>query len=236
MHRAVQINHLLKALRTTELESIQPALEYVPLRLGEILYQPGISLKYVYFPTTAVISLQSILEDGCCAEISAVGKDGVLGLTALLGGDINLSRAVVLCAGDGYRMKVGVFKQEFNRGGAFMHILLRYTSALITQISQIAVCNRHHSIDQQLCRWLLLNLDRVDTQHLYVTHELIGNILGVRREGISVAAGKLQREGVIHYRRGHIEVLDRSKLEMKACECYKIVRQHADYLASGIVN
>ncbi len=225
MHRAIQINHLLRALPATELEHIQPALEYVPLGLGEILYEPGICLKYVYFSTTAVISLQNILENGACAEIFGVGKDGVLGLTTLMGGGFHLSRAVVHGAGDAYRMRVGVFKQEFNRGGAFMHILLRYTSALIAQISQIAICNRHHSLDQQLCRCLLFNIDRVDSMHLYVTHELIANTLGVRREGVSVAAGKLQREGVIHYARGHIHVLDRSKLEMKACECYKAVRQ-----------
>lgn len=225
-----QQNHLLKALPESEFARIYPMLEYVALPLGQALYEPGGCIQYVYFPATAIVSILNVLENGASAEVAVVGNDGVLGVSLFMGVDNTPSRAVVQSAGYGYRMRGNFLKQEFNRGGAMMHILLRYTQALITQMAQTAICNRHHLIDQQLCRWLLLSLDRLSTQHLCMTQELIANMLGVRREGVTEAAGKLQRDSLIQYSRGHIHVLDRPMLEARACECYKVVRLEFDRL------
>lgn len=225
-----QQNHLLEALPEAEYARIYPMLEYICLPLGQALYEPGGSLQHVYFPTTAIVSLLNVLENGASAEIAVVGNDGVLGVSLFMGGDTTPSRAVVQSAGYGYRMRASLLKQEFNRGGPMMHLLLRYTQALITQMAQTAICNRHHSIEQQLCRWLLLSLDRLNTDRLCMTQELIANMLGVRREGVTEAAGKLQRCGLISYTRGQIQVLDRLTLEHKVCECYKVVKAEFDRL------
>lgn len=218
-------NQLLHALPKLEYVRILSMLEYVELPLGRTLYEPGGSLQYVYFPTTAIISLLNELQNGATAEIAVVGNDGVLGVSLFMGGGTSTSRAVVQSAGYGYRMRGNYLKHEFNQGGPFMRLLLHYTHALIAQMAQTAICNRHHSIDQQLCRWLLLSLDRLNSQHLAMTQELIANMLGVRREGVTAAAGRLQQGGVIQYTRGHIHVLDRPTLENQACECYKVVNE-----------
>jgi CRP-like cAMP-binding protein len=200
-------------------------MELVPLPLGEALYESGDRLNYVYFPTTAIVSLLYELEDGASAEIAVVGNEGIVGIALFMGGDTMPNRAVVQSEGHGYRLPGQLLKQEFNRAGALQHLLLRYTLALLTQMAQTAVCNRHHTVDKQLCRWLLLSLDRLPSNELTMTQELIANMLGVRREGVTEAAGHLQKAGLIHYNRGHIAVLDRPGLEARVCECYQVVRQ-----------
>jgi len=227
-------NHLLAALPEADFERLRPHLELVPMPLGEALYESGGRLQHVYFPTTAIVSLLYVMEDGASAEIAVVGNDGILGISLFMGGETTPSRAVVQSAGFGYRLRSQVIKTEFSRAGALMHLLLRYTQALITQMAQTAVCNRHHSLEQQLCRWLLLSLDRLESSQLNMTQELIANMLGVRREGVTEAAGKLQREGMISYNRGHITVLDRPALERTSCECYAVVKKEFDRLLSDI--
>jgi CRP-like cAMP-binding protein len=201
----------------------QPHLEPVVMPLGRSLYESGAKLSHVYFPTTAIVSLLYVMEDGASAEIAVVGNEGLVGVSLFMGGESTTSRAVVQSAGQGFRLRSGLMMQEFNRAGPVMHLLLRYTQALITQMAQTAVCNRHHSLDQQLCRWLLLSLDRLHSDELVMTQELIANMLGVRREGVTEAAGNLQKDGLIEYRRGHITVLDRTGLEQRTCECYAVV-------------
>jgi CRP-like cAMP-binding protein len=223
-------NYLLAALPTPESERLYPQLELVPLPLGDVLYESGDQLQYVYFPTDSIVSLLYVMADGASAEIAVVGNEGVIGIALFMGGETTPNRAVVQSAGHGYRLKGQVLKEEFNRAGELQHLLLRYTQALLTQMSQTAVCNRHHSVDQQLCRWLLLSLDRLPSKELGMTQELIANMLGVRREGVNEAAGKLQSAGLIHYSRGHITVLDRPRLEKRACECYQVVKTEFDRL------
>ena len=218
-------NHLLAALPAEIFERIAPHLELTSMPLGEVLYESGGQLQYVYFPTTAIVSLHYLLESGASAEIAGVGNEGVLGISIFMGGKTTPSLATVQTGGCGYRLKGRLIMEEFNRAGPMMRLMLRYTQALMTQISQTAVCNRHHSIEQQLCRWLLLTLDRLPSQELTITQELIAGMLGVRREGITEAAGNLQRAGLISYRRGHITVLDRSGLESRVCECYNTVKK-----------
>ena len=200
------------------------------MRLGEVLYEPRVRLQYVYFPTTSIVSFLYVMEDGASAEIAIVGNEGIPGVSLFMGGDTTSSRAVVQSAGHGFRLKAGLLKHEFGRFGPTMHLLLRYTQALITQMAQTAVCNRHHSVDQQLCRWLLLSLDRLQTNDLSMTQEMIANMLGVRRVGVTEAAGKLQYAGLIRYRRGTITVLDRPGLEARVCECYQVVKTEYDRL------
>jgi CRP-like cAMP-binding protein len=233
LHTPTQ-NHLIAALPMREFERVLPHLELVPMPLGEVLYESGGRLHHVYFPTTSIVSLLYVLENGASAEIAIVGNEGILGISLFMGGETTPSRAVVQSAGFGYRLKAQLLKQEFNRGGPVLHLLLRYTQALITQMTQTAVCNRHHSIEQQLCRWLLLSLDRLPTDSLTMTQELIANMLGVRREGVTEAAGKLQRASLISYSRGHIVVLDRPRLEQTVCECYSVVKQEFDRLLMDI--
>lgn len=227
-------NHLLAALPPSEFERIAPDLELITLKLGEVLYESGGQLNHVYFPTDSIVSLLYVMEDGASAEIAVVGNEGILGISLFMGGETTPSRAVVQSGGLGYRLRAQQLKQEFNRAGPMMHLLLRYTQALITQMSQTAVCNRHHSVDQQLCRWLLLSLDRLPSDELTMTQELIANMLGVRREGVTAAAGKLRDAGIIQYSRGHIKVLDRAKLEVQVCECYAVVKKEVDRLLSDI--
>lgn len=223
-------NQLLAALPEVELQRWLPQLEPVELALGQVLYESGAAMPYVYFPTNAIVSLLYVLEDGASAEIAVVGFEGLVGISIFMGGGSTPSRAVVQSAGSGYRMRAESMKQEFARSGPVMHLLLRYTQALITQMAQTAVCNRHHSLDQQLCRWLLLSLDRLQSNQLVMTQELIANMLGVRREGVTEAALKLQRAGLISYARGHINVLDRPGLEGRTCECYEVVKKEYDRL------
>jgi CRP-like cAMP-binding protein len=218
-------NHLLAVLPKAESARLHPHLELVPLPLGKALYESGDQLNHVYFPTTSIVSLLYELEGGASAEIAVVGNEGIVGIALFMGGDSMVNRAVVQSAGHAYRLKGQVLKQEFNRAAALQHLLLRYTLALITQMAQTAVCNRHHSLDMQLCRWLLLSLDRLPANVLDMTQELIANMLGVRREGVTEAAGRLQSAGLIHYHRGHITVLDRPGLEKRVCECYEVVRK-----------
>ncbi len=227
-------NHLLAALPAAELARLSPHLELVPMLLGDILYEPGSQMQHAYFPTTAIVSLHYVMESGASAETAGVGNEGVVGISLFMGGDTTPSSAVVQTAGHAYRLPGRLLKQEFLRGGAVQHLLLRYTQALITQMIQTAACNRHHSVEQQLCRWLLLTLDRVPSGELVMTQELIASMLGVRREGITEAAGKLQHAGVIRYRRGHIAVLERSGLEARACECYAAVRKELGRLLSDV--
>ncbi len=227
-------NHLLAALPAAEFARLSPHVESIPMPLGEVLYEPGARLHHVYFPTTSIVSLLYVLEDGASAEIAVVGNEGILGISLFMGGETTPSRAVVQSAGHGYRLKAERLKQEFNRAGPVLRLLLRYTQALITQMTQTAVCNRHHSIEQQLCRWLLLSLDRLSSDSLTMTQELIANMLGVRREGVTEAAGKLQRAGLIRYSRGRIEVLDRPGLERTVCECYAVVKREYDRLLADI--
>lgn len=227
-------NHLLAALPPSEFERIAPDLELVTLKLGKVLYESGGQLTHVYFPTDSIVSLLYVMENGASAEIAVVGNEGILGISLFMGGETTPSRAVVQSGGLGYRLRAQQLKQEFNRGGPMMHLLLRYTQALITQMSQTAVCNRHHSVDQQLCRWLLLSLDRLPSDELIMTQELIANMLGVRREGVTAAAGKLRDAGIIQYSRGRIKVLDRAKLEAQVCECYAVVKKEFDRLLSNI--
>jgi len=223
-------NHLLAALPADARERLFPCLEHVAMPLGRILYESGDMLGHVYFPTDAIVSLLYVMEDGSSAEISVVGNEGLIGVALLLGGESTPSRALVQSAGGAYRLSAHRFKEEFNRHGEAHQLLLRYTQSLLTQMAQTAVCNRHHSIDQQLCRWLLLSLDRLPSNQLVMTQELIANMLGVRREGVTEAAGKLQRLGVIRYHRGHITVLDRPALERLCCECYAVVKAETDRL------
>jgi CRP-like cAMP-binding protein len=223
-------NHLLDALPKSDYERLASHLELVPMKLGDVLYESGAQLRYVYFPTTSIVSLLYVLEDGASAEIAIVGNEGILGISLFMGGNTTPSRAVVQSAGQGFRLRAQLLKDEFGRFGATMHLLLRYTQALITQMAQTAVCNRHHSIDQQLCRWLLLSLDRLASNELSMTQELIANMLGVRREGVTEAAGKLQDAGLIRYHRGRITVLDRPRLEARSCECYQVVKTEFDRL------
>src|SRR6202165_4638377 len=223
-------NHLLDALPASDYERIQGHLELVPMALGEVLYESGIQLRYVYFPTTAILSLLYVMEDGASAEIAIVGNEGILGISLFMGGETTPSRAVVQSAGYGYRLAAQLLKREFSRAGPVLRLLLRYTQALITQMAQTAVCNRHHSVEQQLSRWLLLSLDRLKSDELHMTQELIANMLGVRREGVTEAAGKLQDSGLIHYQRGRITVLDRPGLEARSCECYQVVKRETDRL------
>ncbi|MEO8738657.1 MAG: Crp/Fnr family transcriptional regulator [Casimicrobiaceae bacterium] len=227
-------NLLLSALPAAEFGRLEADLELVPMPLGEALYESGGQLQHVYFPTTAIVSLLYVLEDGASAEIAVVGNEGILGISLFMGGETTPSRAVVQSAGFGYRLKSQLLKNEFNRAGPVLHLLLRYTQALITQMTQTAVCNRHHSVEQQLCRWLLLSLDRLSSDSMTMTQELIANMLGVRREGVTEAAGKLQRAGLIRYTRGRIEVLDRPRLEKSVCECYAVVKLEFDRLLSDI--
>jgi CRP-like cAMP-binding protein len=227
-------NHLLAALPTAEFERLAPHLELVPMPLGEILYEPGGQLQYAYFPTTAIVSLHYVMESGASAESAGVGNEGVVGISLFMGGDTTPSSAVVLIAGHAYRLEGRLLKQEFNRVGLMQRLLLRYTQALITQVTQTAVCNRHHSVEQHLCRWLLSTLDRVPSGELIMTQELVASMLGVRREGITEAAGKLQRAGLIRYRRGHIAVLERSGLEACVCECYAVVKMELSRLLSDV--
>lgn len=229
-------NHLLAALPTAEFERLAANLEPVPMALGDVLYESGGQLKHVYFPTTSIVSLHYVMENGSSAEIAGVGNEGVLGISLFMGGNSTPSRAIVQTAGFGYRLAARLLMEEFNRAGLMMRLLLRYTQALITQMSQTAVCNRYHSVDQQLCRWLLLTLDRLPSNELIMTQELVASMLGVRREAVTEAAGKLQHAGIIRYRRGHITVIDRSGLASHVCECYAVVKKEFDRLLSDVRN
>lgn len=223
-------NQLLAALPDGEAARVIPLLDFVEMPLGKVLFESGSSITHVYFPTTSIVSLLHVMEDGASAEIAVVGYEGIVGIALFMGGISTPSRAVVQSAGRGFRLKAEVMKQEFNRAGPMMHLLLRYTQALITQKAQTAACNRHHSLDQQLCRWLLLSLDRLQGNELIMTQELIANMLGVRREGVTEAAGHLQQAGLIRYQRGHITVLDRAGIEKRSCECYAVVKKEYDRL------
>jgi len=228
-------NHLLDALPASDYERLASHLELISMKLGDVLYEPDAQLRHVYFPTTSIVSLLYVMENGASAEIAIVGNEGILGVSLFMGGESTPSRAVVQSGGHGYRLKAALLKDEFGRFGPTMHLLLRYTQALITQMAQTAVCNRHHSVDQQLCRWLLLSLDRLSSNELSMTQELIANMLGVRREGVTEAAGKLQESGLINYRRGRITVLDRPGLEARSCECYQVVKTEFDRLLPYVV-
>jgi CRP-like cAMP-binding protein len=223
-------NFLLTALPDPEWQRWLPLLEKVEMPLGQVLYESGATLTHVYFPTSSIISLLYVMENGASAEIAVVGNEGLVGISLFMGGESTPSRAVVQSAGHGFRLKAQLLKDEFNRAGPVLHLLLRYTQALITQMAQTAVCNRHHSLDQQLCRWLLLSLDRLQGNELVMTQELIANMLGVRREGVTEAALKLQQAGLISYARGHITVRDRAGLEKRTCECYAVVKREYDRL------
>jgi CRP-like cAMP-binding protein len=223
-------NYLLAALPAEDLERIESELKLIALPLGDVLYESGTHQRRVYFPTTAIVSLLYMMADGASAEIAVVGNEGIIGVSLFMGGETTTSRAVVQSAGHAYQLSSKILKEEFTRGGAMQHLLLRYTQALLTQMAQTAVCNRHHSLDQQLCRWLLLSLDRLSGNELVMTQELIANMLGVRREGVTEAAGNLQNAGLIKYSRGHITVLDRSGLEARTCECYAVVKKEFDRL------
>jgi CRP-like cAMP-binding protein len=223
-------NHLLAQLPDAERQRWFPKLEFFDMPLGQVMYETGGTLKHVYFPTTSIVSLLYVMENGASAEIAVVGNEGIVGVSLFMGGGSTPSRAVVQSAGKGYRLNARIMNEEFNRAGAVLHLLLRYTQALITQMSQTAVCNRHHSLDQQLCRWLLLSLDRLQGNELVMTQELIANMLGVRREGVTEGALKLQNAGLIRYARGHIIVLDRKGLETRSCECYAVVKREYDRL------
>ena len=227
-------NHLLAALLDADFDRLAPHLELIPMLLGDVLYESGASIQYVHFPTTAIISIHYLLENGGSSEIAGVGNEGVLGISLFMGGDSTPSRAMVQTGGHGYRLKASILMDEFNRAGPVMRLLLRYTQALLTQMSQTAVCNRHHSVQQQLCRWLLLTLDRLPSNELTMTQELIANMLGVRREGVTEAARRLQSVGHISYRRGHITVLDRNGLEDDVCECYDVVKKEFARLLSDV--
>ena len=223
-------NHLLAALPAQDYERMVPHLELVPLALGTALYESGSQQQYVFFPTASIVSLLYVMQDGSSAEIAVVGNEGVVGIALFMGGETTPSRAVVQSGGYAYRLRASLLKKEFERGGPLQYLLLRYTQALITQMAQTAVCNRHHSVEQQLCRWLLLSLDRLPSNELTMTQELIANMLGVRREGVTEAAGRLQSAGLIQYSRGKIVVLDRPKLEARVCECYAVVKRESDRL------
>ncbi|WP_333872969.1 Crp/Fnr family transcriptional regulator [Methylobacter sp.] len=218
-------NHLLSALPAEIFERLSPHLELIPMPLGEVLYESGGQLQHVYFPTTAIVSLHYVMENGASAEVAGVGNEGMLGISLFMGGNTTPSCATVQTGGYGYRLKGRLMMEEFDHAGPMMRLMLRYTQALMTQMSQTAVCNRHHTVEQQLCRWLLLTLDRLYSHELTMTQELIACMLGVRREGITEAAGNLQRADLISYRRGHITVLDRLGLESRSCECYNVVKK-----------
>lgn len=232
MHTAAtpRQNHLLASLPQADFDRLLPHLEAAPMPLGHSLYESGIQMRHVYFPTTSIVSLLCVLENGASAEIAVVGNEGVVGVSLFMGGETTPSRAVVQSAGTAYRLKGQLLKDEFFRAGPMQHLLLRYTQSLLTQMAQTASCNRHHSLDQQLCRWLLLSLDRLNSNELVMTQELIANMLGVRREGVTEAAGNLQKAGLIRYHRGHITVLNRSGLEARSCECYAVVKRESDRL------
>jgi CRP-like cAMP-binding protein len=223
-------NFLLAALPEPEWQRWRVLLEKVDMPLGQVLYESGATLTHIYFPTTSIVSLLYVMENGASAEIAVVGREGLVGVSLFMGGESTPSRAVVQSAGHGYRLRAQTMKDEFNRAGPVLHLLLRYTQALITQMAQTAACNRHHTLDQQLCRWLLLSLDRLRTNELSMTQELIANMLGVRREGVTEAASKLQQAGLISYARGRITVLNRPGLEKRTCECYAVVKHEYDRL------
>jgi CRP-like cAMP-binding protein len=227
-------NHLLAAMPTTEFERLLPNLELVSMPLGQVLCESGDQLQHAYFPTTAIISLHYVMESGASAEVAGVGNEGMLGTSLFMGGQTTLTRAIVQTAGHGYRLRSRLLMDEFNRSGLLMQLLLRYTQALMSQMAQTAACNRHHSVLQQLCRWLLLTLDRMPSNDLIITQELIAGMLGVRREGVTEAAGKLKDLGAIDYRRGHITVLKRSLLNTHVCECYAVVKTETDRLLSDV--
>jgi CRP-like cAMP-binding protein len=228
-------NSLLAALPDAEWKRWLPQLERVEMPLGQVLYEAGDTLKFMYFPITSIVSLLYVMENGASAEIAVVGKEGLVGVSLFMGGESTSSRAVVQSAGIGCRLNSKVMKSEFDRAGPVLHLLLRYTQALLTQMAQTAVCNRHHSLDQQLCRWLLLSLDRLEGNELVMTQELIANMLGVRREGVTEGALQLQKEGLIRYVRGHITVLDREGLEKRTCECYEVVKREYDRLLPAAI-
>jgi CRP-like cAMP-binding protein len=225
-------NHLLAALPVSDYARLVPNLELIAMPLGWAVYESGAALGYLYFPTTSIISLLYVMKNGASAEIAVTGNEGLVGISLFMGGESTPSRAVVQSKGNGYRLKARILKEEFALGGHLQHLALRYTQALITQMAQTAVCNRLHTLDQQLCRWLLLTLDRLPGNEVLMTQELIANMLGVRREGVTEAAGKLQAGGLIQYTRGRIKVLDRNKLEQRVCECYAVVKQEFDRLLS----
>ncbi len=227
-------NHLLSALPAADLAPLAAHLELVPMPLGQMLFEPGSQMRHAYFPTTSIVSLHYVTESGASAETAGVGNEGVVGVSLFMGGDTTSSSAVVQTAGQAWRLDRHTLKDEFNRGGALQRLLLRYTQALMTQMAQTAVCNRHHSVEQQLCRWLLLTLDRLDDRELVMTQELVASMLGVRRESVTDAAGRLQSLGYIRYRRGHISVLDRAGLERSVCECYGVVKKELDRLLSDV--
>lgn len=234
-HNDPRHNLLLAALPSDDYKRVLPDLEPIPIALGDVLYESGIPMRGAFFPTTAIVSLLYVMEDGASAEIAVVGKDGMVGVSLFMGGDTTPSRAVVQSAGQAYRLKSQRLKDEFSRNGPMQQLLLRYTQYLLTQMAQTAVCNRHHSLDQQLCRWLLLSLDRLPSNHLIMTQELIANMLGVRRGGVTEAAGNLQRAGLIEYRRGRITVVDRAGLEARVCECYAVVKRESDRLLPRVM-
>ncbi|MBC7839567.1 MAG: Crp/Fnr family transcriptional regulator [Nitrospiraceae bacterium] len=223
-------NHLLAALPDKDYARLLPDLELIPMPLGWAVYESGDNLSHVYFPTTSIVSLLYVMESGASAEIAISGNEGLVGISLFMGGESTPSRAVVQSAGHAYRLKASILKKEFALGGTLQYLALRYTQALITQMAQTAVCNRHHTVDEQLCRWLLLSLDRMDSYDLMMTQGLIADMLGVRREGVTEAAGHLQKAGLIRYRRGHITVLNRTKLEKRVCECYGVVKKEFDRL------
>jgi CRP-like cAMP-binding protein len=231
--RTPKQNHLLAALPPAEFRRLAPQLERVALPLGAVIYESGGEQGHVYFPASGIVSLLYVMNDGAAAEIAVVGNEGMVGIALFMGGETTPSRAVVQSAGRAYRLEASLLKTEFARGGALQRLLLRYTLALITQMTQTAVCNRHHLLEQQLCRWLLLSLDRLPSSELVMTQQLIANMLGVRREGVTEAAGRLQADGLISYRRGRINVLDRAKLEERVCECYAAVRRESDRLMAS---
>lgn len=233
-HHKPEENRLLAALGASELARLLPHLEPVNLKLGEVIYEPNQRVSYAYFPTTSIISLQYIMDTGACAEAAGVGNEGMLGLPLLLGGNTTPSTAIVQTAGHAFKLEQSILKKEFNAGGILQKLLLRYTQAVMTQMFQTAACNRHHSVEQQLCRWLLMTVDRIPSGELLMTQELVANMLGVRRESITEAAGSLQNADCIRYRRGHISVLDRKKLEHKTCECYSVVKEEFVRLMSNV--
>ena len=228
------LNHILSALPNDEFGFLAPYLELIAMPLGEMIYEPGMQLQHAYFPTTSIVSLHYVMESGSSAEFAGVGNEGMVGISLFMGGDTTSSSAVVQTAGQAYRIERRILKREFDRSGLLQKLLLRYTQALMTQMSQTAACNRHHSVEHQLCRWLLLTLDRMPTNDLIITQELVAGMLGVRREGITEAAGNLQRAGFINYRRGHISVLDRDGLDKNVCECYAVVKKEMNRLLSDV--
>jgi CRP-like cAMP-binding protein len=228
-------NHLLQVLPEDVRNRVFPQLEQVTLPLGHILYESGVALQHVYFPVDSIVSLLYVMKDGASAEIAVVGNEGVVGVALFMGGETTPNRAVVQSGGSAYRLKSQILKEEFSQSGALQHLFLRYTQSLLTQMAQTAVCNRHHTVEQQLCRWLLMSLDRLPSNKLTMTQELISNMLGVRREGVTESAGRLQSQGVIQYSRGLITVLDRPKLEKICCECYGVVKLETDRLLPNLL-